>query len=164
MVDVGSDGARVFLDDLQQVDHGLTAGPEIPGGEIMCLSMSLPHRVRGGLTKVEGPPLDLPAPWSDKVAALVDLKLQGMWAVIWDAIGVQGVLYVNEDRWRGGCGTAAAQAVSELGAPTAWAGVRRVVAESGLVAYPDSIEVHRHGYDVTVGAFAVSEGPLVETG
>lgn len=152
MVDIDRARARVFLDDLQDVPHALSVSSNTPAGTLMCATMSVPDGRMGGITKLEDGLDALPRRWADRARELSEVGIDGMWAVIWTADrGIEGLLVVNEARWRGRAPIEAANAVARLDPPESWDRIRQRVALAGYVAYPDSVEVHAHGWDVTVG-------------
>jgi hypothetical protein len=147
---VDTDGSRcdLYLDDLQDVPHDL----EMPGGlQLMCATLALPSGAQTRLTRHGALPVDLlDAVWRERAAAVLARGFRGLWGVRW-AQGIASLLLVNEDRWQGHPG-AAADRVDALGLPR-WARLRAVARAAGLDVYPDAIEVHPHGWDLTVGLY-----------
>ena len=149
---VDSDGgptAVVYLDDLQDVAHGLDGPAGLP---LLCATLTLPSGARGWLTRHAAPPLDVVSgPLRARVAELVAAGAGDLWGVRWSGGRPVGALWVTEARWRGDPDRASA-VVEVLGHPPGWAAIRAASASVGLVAYPDGVELRAEGgADVTVG-------------
>ncbi|MBW2455163.1 MAG: hypothetical protein JRI68_11665, partial [Deltaproteobacteria bacterium] len=152
----GSDRAVVYLDDLQQVDHGLT----VPDGlELMCWTLSLPAGTEGFLTRHREPPRPwVPQALSHHVAALLDAGAAGLWAVRWQDQEPVAVLWVSESRWRGNTATTL-RIADQLGQHEGYAVALAYLAEQGRQGYPDVIELREDGgIEVTLGVLAAGGG------
>lgn len=145
----GSDRAVVYLDDLQDVDHGLRA-PQ--GLELMCATLTLPGGAEAVVTRHTEPPLDLlSAPLRGRCEALREAGAEGLWALRWQQDRVVGLLWITESRWRDNVAESSG-VVAGLSPSPAYEGALAVVAQHGRQGYPDALEIIPDGgLDVTLG-------------
>lgn len=145
----GSEQALVFLDDLQTVDHELSA----PRGLcLMCLTLELPAATPGLLTRHEEPPLDWLAGKPQRLLGqLLDAGASGAWALRWREGQVTSAAWISETRWRNNPASAR-RAVRVLGKHPAYDAALRCLARHGRIGYPDVVELFEDGtIDVTMG-------------
>ena len=156
MIDTdGSDGAEIYLDDLQE--HRAIAAvealrpPEF-AGDLMCLIATVPVGARSVITRHQSAPFHyLRGTLAEQVATLVDHGAAGIWGVRWCRGSVASVVWVSEARWSGTTDLARAIAL-HFGAPDSWHRCMSALRRHGLEGYPDAIEMFPDGtLDVTVG-------------
>lgn len=148
MVDTDGTKGMLYLDDLQDVEHALSAPIDVP---LMCSTFDLATGAVGAITRHREPPLDLlSGQWH---AGLDDLRrrgAEGIWAIRWSGDVVVGLLWITESRRRDNAVTTN-QIVAKLGEHRQWQEVARVLAADGWLAYADTVEVRADGsFDVTL--------------
>lgn len=150
MIDTDGACSELYLDDLQDVAHGLVSPTVDP---LMCWTLSLPRGERAVFTRHVSPP------WArvcDALAGRIDALMEqgatGIWGVRWRDGAPKSVLWVSEARWRGDHEAKTEVFEAALGRPARWRAMRELAARHGLVAYPDAVELGVRGeVDLTVG-------------
>jgi hypothetical protein len=146
----GGPGLELYLDDLQQVAHGFAAAPD--GAPLLARALRLPAGAETRLSRRAAPPGGLPAPLAAWAEGLRARGASGLWAPRWAAPSpagpwrAEGLLWINEARWRGGAAATAAL-VEALGPPPAWGALCAAMGARGWRAYPDTIELRLHPDD-----------------
>ncbi len=158
MLDVPLTGGpgELYLDDLQDVPHHLSAGALPAPAKVPLLGLAMSLRsgrvtalTRHGAFDAARPYLRAAEPGLEARAA--DLRhagLDGLWALRWGDTGLVGALSVNEARWRGdieGAQRAARQLAADHGATDAWEASRATARDVGLDIVPDAIELRGDG-------------------
>lgn len=150
MIDTDGASSELYLDDLQDVEHGLASPTVDP---LMCWTLSLPRGCRAVFTRHVTPP------WArvceglaGGIDALMEHGATGIWGVRWRDAAPTGVLWVSEARWRGDHEAKIEVFEAALGRPARWRSIRELAAAHRLVAYPDAVELGVGGeIDLTVG-------------
>ena len=159
----GSERAVIYLDDLQQIDHGLQA-PE--GLELMCWTVELPGGSEGFLTRHREPPQPwLPDSLGQRVEGLqglLDAGAEGLWAVRWHRSDAVAALWISESRWRANPAVSR-RIVARLGDHPGYQAALRCLAEHGREGYPDAVELRSDGgLEITLGVLPTGE-PVAAT-
>jgi hypothetical protein len=160
MVDTDGHLARLYLDDLQELE----APPRGPNGaELLCISRIHPAGPTSQITRhSEDPTSILRPPWTQRLQECQDQGMRGLWGIRWsmgESPQVLSLLWINEARWSG-CVEPSAQQEDDRADPR-WLHCRELAAHHGLVAYPDAIELGRDGSkELTVGLCSLPTSSL----
>ncbi len=138
MVETDGTHHRLFADDLH-LHEGADA-------HVIARTLSLPGRSRGVLSRS---PIE--APWAALRQRAEDAGIRGFWLAHRTADVIDHLLVVNEARWTSSPEPQAC-VLDGLG-DRAWGEQRELAAQHDLAAYPDAIEIHPHGWCVTVGLY-----------
>ncbi len=138
MVETDGTTHRLFADDLH-LHEGADA-------HVIARTLTLPSGSAGLLSAA---PIE--APWAALRARAEDAGLTGLWLAHRTAGVIDHLLVVNEARWTS-TPEPQARLLDGLG-DRAWGEQRELAAQHGLAAYPDAVEIHPHGWCVTVGLY-----------
>lgn len=147
MVDTDGREAVVYLDDLQV--QGVPSPDWLPH-VLMCQTWSSADGAPGFLSRHDEDPRPLLSEALVRRAAALE-GAPGAWSVRWAERRPVSLLWISEARWRRNPDEAL-ERLARVGRSEAWEATAAWLAERGMLAYPDAVEVFEDGrIDVTLG-------------
>ncbi len=145
----GSERAVIYLDDLHEVDHQLSA-PD--GQQLMCATLDLPEEREGQMSRHQEPPLSLlPDGLRRRLTSLLAAGAEGLWALRLAGQEIEGVVWISEARWRDSASLARV-AASRVGDHPGYRAALDCLERNGRQGYPDALELRADGtIDLTLG-------------